>query len=343
MLTRRACLLSCWVLNHICTCQFAGGGAEIETTLAPSATSCDATSLIQRSVAIAKHTVVTKHAVHFIKTPAPQKIAAMHPDTNGMVLGHVSDPGKHDTKVAIYCYPSSVDQWVSGSILENGAWESELVASAARPWITNPDLRGNFLDVGANIGTYTLPLGHFLQGKGEVISVEAMPDIAEHLKAGIVANSLSNVNLFQYAVGEADAENHLVMNFDPKNKGASSVAGNAKVLKGGKEVEVGMTTLDAMLVALPALKSVVSMKVDIEGNEGRLLKGAHEFFTKHPPCYLLMELKHELLENAGTPFEEVIHSLTNFGYRKAQDEKFNNHDMGHFEQTDMASCLKRFA
>ena len=68
---------------------------------------------------------------------------------------------------------------MSGSILQYNNWESDLVAGCARPWLTNPNLKGNFLDLGANIGAYTLPLGRFLQGKGEVISVEGMPDIAD--------------------------------------------------------------------------------------------------------------------------------------------------------------------
>lgn len=284
-----------------------------------------------------------KIAVQFIRNPSPQRLPYLHPNATGMVLGHLSVPGEPETQIDIQCYPPSADKYVSSSILATGAWEEELVAYAAHPWTADLHLKGNFLDIGANIGAYTLPLGHLLQGRGEVISVEAMPDIAEHLKAGIVANKLFNVNLFQYAVGAEDAEDLLTMTLDPINKGGSSVEGNklnSSDFHAGETVSVGMTTLDMMLAALPALSSVLAMKVDIEGNEGRMLKGAHEFFTEHPPCYLHMELVPEWLDTAGTPYEEVMQTLTDFGYMNPQAASENNY---HFEQKNMASCLERFA
>lgn len=279
--------------------------------------------------------------VQYIKTPKAQHLSDMHPNTTGMLLGHLPVPGKLDTKVDIYCYPPHQDEYVSGSILHSGAWENEFVARCADPWLANPNLKGNFLDVGGNIGAYTLPLARFLQGKGEVISVEGMPDIAEHLKAGIVANKLSNVNLFGYCVGSPDAADYLTMNRNPFNKGGSTIDGNkhATGTANGKKVRVGLTTLDSMLEALPALKSVVAMKSDIEGNEGRMLKGAHDFFTKYPPCYLLFELHPAWLETAGTPYAEVIKMLTNFGYDPPRH--FGGFDYM-FQQKDVPSCLKRF-
>jgi FkbM family methyltransferase len=284
----------------------------------------------------------TKVQVHYVKTPTTQHLNDMHSNTSGMYLGHLPVPGKPSTEVDIYCYSADEDQYVSGSILEYGAWECDFVADCASPWLANPDLKGNFLDLGGNIGAYTLPLGRFLQGKGEVISVEGMPDIADHLKAGIVANSLSNVNLFEYCVGAPDATDYLTMNRNPFNKGGSTIDGNKNSTgtPQGRNVTVGLTTLDAMLESLPALKSVVVMKSDIEGNEGRMLRGGYTFFTKYPPCYLQFELHPDWLKSAGTPYTEVLQVLTDFGYKMA-------HHMGgydyQFEQNDMASCLKRFA
>merc|ERR1719214_478151 len=150
----------------------------------------------------------------------------MHPSTTGMLVGYVPVPGQPSTKVRVYCYPPSEDQHVSGSILNYGTWESDFVEHCAQPWLANSRLKGNFLDLGGNIGAYTLPLGRFLQGRGDVISVEGMPDIAEHLKAGIVANKLSNVNLFEYCVGAPDAADYLSMNRNPVNKGGSTIDGN---------------------------------------------------------------------------------------------------------------------
>lgn len=283
---------------------------------------------------------LSKMAIEFIKSPEAKHLSDMHPSTSDMKVGHLPVPGSA-TKIDIYCYPPDQDRFVSGSILANGAWENDGVKYCATPWLQNPTLKGNFLDVGGNIGAYTLPLGKFLEGKGEVISVEGMPDIAEHLKAGIVGNKLSNVDLFQYCVGAPDASDYVTMNLNPVNKGGSGVNGNkdATGTPQGPKVKVGLTTLDSMLESFPALKSVISMKVDIEGNEGRMLKGAHEFFSKHAPCYLQMELQPAWLTVAGTPFEEVMQTMAKFGYSHSKIDATNYR----FEQNNITACLKRFA
>lgn len=289
---------------------------------------------------------IGKMAAKFIKDPVPQHLNEMHPDIEGMMPGHVSVPGMPNTVVTVQCFEPSGDIYVSRSILEKSEWEHDTVTLVANPWLEHPSLKGNFFDMGANIGAYTLPLGHLLQGRGEVISVEAMPVIAEHLKAGIVTNGLSNVNLFQYAVGAPDAQDFITMNLDPINKGGSQINGNKhgdQDFHPGEKVKIGLTTVDMMLEAHPALKSVVSMKADIEGNEGRMLKGANEFFTKYPPCLLTVELNPVWLRIADSSYKEVIETLESYGYGKPPDvfpERFSTYT---FVQTDMASCLKRFA
>lgn len=288
------------------------------------------------------NSTVTKIKVQYIKTPVVQQLASMRADTDGMLKGNLPVPGTEgETKVDVYCYPPTKDQHVSGSILNYGTWECEWVAACAKPWLANANLKGNFLDLGGNIGAYTLPMGRFLQGKGEVISVEGMPDIAEHLKAGVIGNKLSNVNLFQYCVGAEDAADSLTMNRNPYNKGGSTIDGNknATATWEGKKIVANLTTLDAMLEVLPALQSVVSMKSDIEGNEGRMLKGAHTFFSKYPPCYLQFELHPDWLDSAGTPYNEVVQMLTTYGYKMVSQISGVDYQ---FEQKDMASCLKRF-
>merc|ERR1719421_991824 len=154
-----------------------------------------------------------------------------------------------------------------------------------------------------------------LQGRGRVIAVEGMPTTALHLKAGIVANSLSNVVLYNYAVGNEVPQNEIKMELNIANPGGSSVINNNSVNYGsesngiyaaGKKSEsIGLTTLDAMYQVNKDLKKVLVMKMDIEGNEGRALHGATQFLKEHPPCYLMVELKPTWLQNAGTPIEDV--------------------------------------
>lgn len=162
--------------------------------------------------------------------------------------------------------------------------------------------RGVFLDVGADIGTYALPMAQCInhEGKnfGTVIAFEGMPTNADHLRAGIVENKFKNVHLYRYAVaGPKDPE------FVTRNT------------TGGKEVQVPSTTLDTLLAHDPRFTSVLSAKISIGGNEGRLLKGGEKFFEEHPPCYLVIDLVDTLLAKAHTPLPGVLAQLEIAGYK----------------------------
>mmetsp|Transcript_28942 Transcript_28942/g.77248 ORF Transcript_28942/g.77248 Transcript_28942/m.77248 type:complete len:219 (-) Transcript_28942:173-829(-) len=113
-----------------------------------------------------------------------------------------------------------------------------------------------------------------------------------------------------------------------------------------KEFSVPLTTGDQMLKHNPAMKAVVIAKVDIEGYEGRFIRGSNTLFTKYPPCFMTIELIPEWLERAGTPAQEILDQLTAWGYKDVPtlaglmksnvDAKTRT-----VVQRDMAKCLQR--
>ncbi|CAK0814719.1 unnamed protein product, partial [Prorocentrum cordatum] len=281
----------------------------------------------------------------FVPDPVPETFHDVQHTVDGLAHGRLSrdSNGSRDSRgskivplteiglrggrnVTIMGYVSKRDRGISGELARGGGdWESHILSSLCDPWHEEGARGGHFLDVGANIGTYTLPMADCIRGSGSVISVEGMPSIAEHLRAGIVENKAENVVLYNYAIGGDTPENSVVMQLDGKNKGGSHITGNKPGASGVYTVEVPLTTLDSMLHQDPRMRAILSAKVDIEGNEGRMLRGAEELFSKYPPCYLCIELVPEWLNSTGTPVEVILPMLKDYGYRGVPETEWFLH------------------
>jgi FkbM family methyltransferase len=135
---------------------------------------------------------------------------------------------------------------------------------------------GVFVDVGANAGTYALPLARHVGPGGRVIAIEPHPVMVARLAFNQAASRIGNVALVAAAAGDTDGE--LMIETDHENYGASHVYPDASARS------------DAIRV--PALRllrilqdrnvgQVDSLKIDVEGYEDRVLIG---FFRDAPPA-----------------------------------------------------------
>lgn len=260
------------------------------------------------------------------------------------VESKVTVPVKGLPSVSVFTYPKDQDNFVSGFIQEQGGWQSDKLRLLCESF--SRVAAGNFLDVGANIGSISLPMARCIAGKGDVISVEGMPDTGKHLLAGVRANRAKNIAIYQYALSNAYGapSASLVMHLDPTNKGGSSIVGNKHSREeleslGQTIVRVPVTTLDAIADVDPRMQRVLVMKFDVEGFEGQVLHGARGFFGRFPPCYLQIELISEWLFKAHTPREAVLRALEQYGYSTAR--QISSVDDFWMQQRDLQSCIQR--
>lgn len=149
---------------------------------------------------------------------------------------------------------------------------------------------GTFLDIGANIGSYTLLLSE--NEKVQVVSFEPIPSTFVKLKANVERNQRSNVTLINAALSSGDGL--LVMT----NDGISAVNRVvASAIAGG--VTVPSKRLQTFLEGCTRRQPVIA-KIDVEGHERDVLVGAGEALAK----IQIIALE----ELAGSDFRQFMHS-----------------------------------
>jgi FkbM family methyltransferase len=133
---------------------------------------------------------------------------------------------------------------------------------------------GVVVDIGANVGTYAMPLARHVGIDGRVIAIEPHPVTHGRLAFNKLASRFSQVTLVPAAAGAADGE--LLIETDGGNLGASHVVTGAGT---GAAIKVPSRRLQRILDDA-GISHVDALKIDVEGYEDRVLTG---FFREAPP------------------------------------------------------------
>ncbi|MEZ4441070.1 MAG: FkbM family methyltransferase [Polyangiaceae bacterium] len=137
-----------------------------------------------------------------------------------------------------------------------------------------------FLDVGANVGIYTLFAASRIGRDGTIIAVEPGAEARERLEENVALNHLSGVRICGVAVGSSPGE--LVMSDDGTTTNHVLSASE----RSGRRVEVA--TLDALCEGT----SPIAAKMDIEGFELEALRGAGRLLADKRPAAWILESNH---------------------------------------------------
>jgi FkbM family methyltransferase len=187
------------------------------------------------------------------------------------------------------------DVYVGGSLDRYGEFsegEVELFRQVVQPDTV-------VVDIGANLGAHTLFFANAVGPKGRVYAFEPQRIVFQTLCANMALNSVTNVLCLPMAVGEEHGSIRVPM-LDPQS--ANNFGGLALgSFTEGEKVE--MITLDSL--ALPQCRLI---KVDVEGMELGVLKGARETIERCRP-YLYVE--NDRAEKA----DELTRFIDQLGYK----------------------------
>jgi FkbM family methyltransferase len=170
-----------------------------------------------------------------------------------------------------------------------------------------------FVDVGANIGAYSLFVAAHAGPAARILAIEPQPDVFDRLTYNIRQNPFGTVKAVACAI--ADKPGELTMFLDARNRGESSV----KIIGAdeGETLQVPATTLLA-LVRQEGFSRIDAIKLDVEGAEDIIL----EPFFRDAPEALYPALI--IIEKGGGQWQiDLPALLEERGYEKRRETRLN--------------------
>jgi FkbM family methyltransferase len=173
-------------------------------------------------------------------------------------------------------FPVDRGTLIGWSIHFFGAYEPEVQAQIER-WL-QPGERA--IDVGANVGWHTLAMSARVGASGRVDAFEPNPTTRARLTSMIQANGLTQVHVHAEALADCEGD----LGFDAPDAGHVWDGTGHLTRAAGARQSVACTTLDGFVGAQGARVALV--KIDVEGWELSVLRGAARTLAAHAPAIL---------------------------------------------------------
>jgi FkbM family methyltransferase len=134
-----------------------------------------------------------------------------------------------------------------------------------------------FIDIGANIGGYSLFVAAHAGKRARILAIEPQPEIFERLTYNIAQNPFATVKAIDCAVADRDTE--ITLFIDPHNRGETSM----RIIKTDTESVALRVPAKALssIIAEERFERIDAMKLDVEGAEDLILE---PFFRDVPPA-----------------------------------------------------------
>ena len=208
----------------------------------------------------------------------------------------------------LYLFVERFRQWAN--------WDKRVYLSFVR--------RGDIaLDVGANVGAHAVFLSHLVRDDGRVLAFEPLAPNIDALRETIRRRSrISNISIFQLAVGNpGNARQEVVIKAPGADLTQASLqlqgaAGSWERKASVREYRVSLTSLDAE-GEVQALPSVDFVKIDVEGGELDVLKGAARTISKHRPL-IYCEVYERWAASFGYTPADLFEFMRTLGYEDAR-------------------------
>jgi protein O-GlcNAc transferase len=160
----------------------------------------------------------------------------------------------------------------------------------------------NVIDIGANYGTYALPMAQKVGASGHVWAFEPSSSTAEFLARGIATNGFTHVTLEQQAVSSESGSAQLALHVQAELR--SIIHGDDPPVD---SETVSLVTLDDCMDRY-RWADIDLIKIDAEGEEANIVKGGRRFFANLSPL-----VQYELRSTGDMNFD-LIRDFEAIGY-----------------------------
>jgi FkbM family methyltransferase len=140
-----------------------------------------------------------------------------------------------------------------------------------------------FVDIGANVGFFSLLAARVVGDAGRVYAIEPVPENVEAIRANVRRNHFANVSVIEEAASDTVGTTTLTLTRHP---GGAAIASADAPPDAIGELTVPTTTIDALVsdgrIAPPSV-----LKIDVEGAEEAVLAGLADTLRNHAPLLVL--------------------------------------------------------
>jgi len=183
--------------------------------------------------------------------------------------------------------------------------ETEIVVKALRPGMT-------FVDVGANVGYYTALAAHLVGPTGAVFAFEPSDYAHPRLTKMVETSGLKSVRIIKRGLADVAGERFLygAVNEEPCELHTATMV----PCDNPQRSLVRTETLDNVAEQLN-IGQIDLMKIDVDGLEPLVLKGASNLIARGRISNILMECDEKSFNAMGTSASEIIDYLKASGFR----------------------------
>lgn len=191
-----------------------------------------------------------------------------------------------------------------------GVWEPRLT-----DWLSDRLRPGDlFIDVGANVGYYTMLASRLVGKSGQVVSVEAMPEIFRRLQRNIEMNHAGNIRSVNVAAWSR-VETLTVFSQVGHASGTTTVMSEwADAWSLTKEVKIQARPLEDIL-SRQEIESVRIIKIDVEGAEWAVVSEMKSWLPlTSAKLEIVIEVSKRMLASQNKSFADVVNLFRNYGF-----------------------------
>lgn len=204
-----------------------------------------------------------------------------------------------------FLYVDPLDEHISAMLIAFGAWEPDIHSVVTR--LVRPGMR--IVEVGANLGYYTLSMADQVGASGRVTALEANPRLAAMVRRSAQFNGfLDRIEVVQKAA--ADAPGEVCFTISRTNSGGGYVnPWGDTFYHDGEQLTVEAVRLDDL-----HLGRIDMIRTDAEGSEAAILRGAEKLLISNPEIQLCIEWN-TVQMGSRTSVTDLVEWLAGLGFR----------------------------
>lgn len=208
-------------------------------------------------------------------------------------------------------YAMDIRSHVLIRLLVERSYEPEIVALVRE----RIDPARDAIDIGANVGLFTVLMASLLSEKNRVLAIEPTSNALELLRSNLAGNGYASRTIV-VAGAASNSNGNALIEFVPGKEEYTSLNAIAHQSVGASErrstTVVPSRTIDSLVTQYELTPGF--LKIDTEGAEFLVLSGSEQTLLRHKPV-IVSELDDNLLTSKGHSARGVVDLLRQAGYR----------------------------